>query len=121
MPIPTPIQEKAISTIQIIASNINFKFVYISYYEYYNFNVNDNTYSGSNYVQIMLPYSTINATLNIDRDSTDMPTSWAWILKNNENSVVVWDSNLWYVDQGSPFTIGNLQGFHDYINNLPIG
>lgn len=120
MPSLIPIQEKAINTIQIVASNINFQFVYLNYIEYFNFNPNDNTYTGSNIVQIMLPYSTINATLNIDRDGTDTATSWSWILKNNENTVLVWDSNLWYIDQGGPFQISNLQGYHDYINNLPI-
>ena len=120
MPI-TPIQEKAISNIQIIASNVNFKFVTFSYTEYYNFNIDDNTYSGSNYVQIVLPYGTVNSTLNIDKDNGDTPLSWSWILKNNENTILVWDSNLWYVDQGSAFQIANLQGFHDAIINLPLG
>lgn len=120
MPTIIPIQEKAINNVQIVASNINFQFVYMTFTEYYNFNANDNTYSGSNYVQIVLPYSTINATLNIDRDGTDTPTSWTFILKNNENTVLVWDSNLWYTDQGGPFEISNLQGFIDAINSLPI-
>lgn len=120
MPGTLPIQEKAINGIQINPSNVNFKFVTIIYYEYYNFNPNNDTYSGSNYVQIVLPYDTVNATLNIERDSSDQPISWSWVLKNNENTVLIWDNNLWLIDQGSAFQISNLQTYHSAITDLPL-
>lgn len=120
MSLTIPIQEKAISFVTITECTNNLQFVKISYFEYYNYDVNNETYSGSNYVQIVLPYCSINSTLNIEKNAEDTDISWSWILKNNENTILVWDNNLWFIDTGSTFQTAILQEFHDIIINLPV-
>jgi hypothetical protein len=113
---PIPIQEKAYANITLTPSTVNLKFFEFKYDVFYNFNPNDQTFSGSDYVRICIPVETINAQVVNNKDSSgSTQISWSLVVKNNEDTVLALSSNDWNANAEERFTYAQLDSIWDGI------
>jgi len=112
---PTPIQEKAYANLSITLSTINKQYFQISYDVFHNFNPNDDTYTGTDYVEIALPISNINAQIVQCKDETGQEINSSIVIKNNQDTVLALGTNDWSIGLGGKFTTSY---FDDLLNDF---
>jgi hypothetical protein len=115
-----PIQEVAYNTIQITASNVNFKYVEISYYEVYNYNPNDNTYTGIRFKRMTIPVDNISATFEQDTNADSLETMVSLVIKNGTHTVIAWNSNDWSIGLSGPFQYAELNTYYEAIRDITL-
>jgi hypothetical protein len=101
---PTPIQEKAYGQFYITVSTINKQYFEVVYDVYYNFNPNDDTYTGTDYVRIIIPISNINGQLVQCKDETGGEINSSVVIKNNQDTVLALSTNDWFIPLAGNFT-----------------
>jgi hypothetical protein len=97
---PNLIQERAYSNLSITLSTINKQYFELEYDVYYNYNTDDDTYTGTDFVQIIIPISNINAQLVQCKDETGQEINASIVIKNNQDTVLTLNTNEWYVALG---------------------
>lgn len=97
---PTPIQERAYSNITITLSTINKQYFELEYDVYYNYNPTDDSFTGSDYVQIIIPISNINAQLVQCKNQGGVEINASIVIKNNQDTVLTLNTNDWYIGIG---------------------
>lgn len=111
-----PIQEKAYGDIYVTVSTINKQYFEVNYNVFYNFNPNDDTYTGTDYVRIIIPISNINGQLVQCKDETAGEINSSVVIKNNQDTVLALSTNDWYIPLGGNFTTATfdllLNGFY---------
>lgn len=115
-----PIQEVAFNTVQIVPANVNFKFVEISYYEVYNYNPNDNTYSGIRFKRITIPVDNVSATFEQDTNADSLETMVSLVIKNGTHTVIAWNSNDWSIGGSGPFQYTELNTYYELIRDMTL-
>lgn len=120
MPSVNPIQEVAYTVPSATIAAINDLFFQIVWTEYYNYNPDQLSYTGSNLKSVIIPVASIGCTVDQNLDENGNELSASIVIKNGNATVLALNTNNICTASGTKFTTGDFNGIYDSIYSVSL-